>query len=236
MRPDWDSEIAGRLWRFGRWIIGSSTMTFVARNADTLILGATIPGAAFGIYAIAQIWIGLGQTILDTVIGKVGLPAVAEVLRDRPHDLRRTFRRMMHLVDAACLVLFLGAVALGPAALDLLYPTDFEAAGELVPLLAPLFLSFRFRMFGNLLLAHGDSRAVFVVSLIGATATLAGLLVGQRLGGLEGAIAGLTLARLVAIPFLLGRAAPILGRRQIIGGAAWLVACAAAVAGVQLWA
>ena len=106
------------------------------------------------------------------------------------------------------------------------YPTDFEAASDLVPLLA-LFLSFRFRMFGNLLLAHGDSRAVFVVSLIGATATLAGLLVGQRLGGLEGAIAGLTLARLVPIPFLLGRAAPILGRRQIIGGAVWLVACAA---------
>jgi O-antigen/teichoic acid export membrane protein len=236
MRLAWDTEIAGRLWRFGRWIIGSSTMTFVARNADTLIFGAAIPGAAFGLYAIAQIWIGLGQMILDTIIGKVGLPAVAEVLRDRPADLRRTFRRMMHLVDAACVALFVAAVVLGPAVLGLLYPADFDSAGALVPLLAPLFLSFRFRMLGNLLLAQGDSRTVFLVALIGAGSTLAGLLFGLRSGGLEGAIAGLTLARLVPIPILLGRAAPILGRGQVIHGAAWLVLCAAAVAGVQVWA
>ncbi len=232
MRLVWDRDIAARLWRFGKWIIGSSALTFVTRNADKVVLGALVSSTTFGLYAIAQIWIGIGHTVVDTVIGKVGFPAAAEILRERPHEARRGLRRGLHLLDAACLALFLGLAGLGQWLVDTLYVEVYAGAGALIQLLAPGLLALRFRMLGNVVLASGDSRSIFHVALLGAVATMAGLAIGAQVAGMAGAITGLLLARLVPLPFLLTRSVRFFGRGQTAYDAGWIGLCAIATLGM----
>lgn len=228
----WDDDIATRLWRFGKWIIGSSALTFVTRNADKFVLGALVSSTSFGLYAIAQIWVGIGHAVVDTVIGKVGFPAAAEILRERPQDARRGLRRGLHMIDAACLALFLGLALLGQWLVDTLYVETYAGAGALIQLLAPGLLALRFRMLGNVVLASGDSRSIFHVALIGAVATVAGLAIGAHMAGMAGAITGLLLARLVPLPFLLTRSARFFGPVQTAYDAGWIGLCAVATLGM----
>jgi O-antigen/teichoic acid export membrane protein len=232
MKLSWDRDIAARLWRFGKWIIGSSALTFVTRNADKFVLGALVSSTSFGLYAIAQIWVGIGQTVVDTVIGKVGFPAAAELLRERPHEARRGLRRGLHIIDVACIVLFVGLAGFGQWLTDTLYVAAYTGAGALIELLAPGLLALRFRMLGNVVLASGDSRSIFHVSLIGAVATVAGLAIGAQLAGMAGAITGLLLARLVPLPYLLMRSARFFGPGQTVYDAGWIGLCAVAALGM----
>lgn len=232
MRLMWDDEIAARLWRFGKWIIGSSALTFVTRNADKFVLGALVTSTSFGLYAIAQIWVGIGHSVVDTVIGKVGFPAAAEILRERPQDVRHGLRRGLHLIDAACLGLCLALAGLGPWLVDTLYVATYAGAGPLIQLLAPGLLALRFRMIGNVVLASGDSRSIFHVSLIGAAATVLGLAAGAQIAGMTGAITGLLLGRLVPLPYLLTRSVRFFGPGQTAYDAGWILLCAAAALGM----
>jgi O-antigen/teichoic acid export membrane protein len=232
MRLVWDRDIAARLWKFGKWIIGSSTLTFVTRNADKFVLGAIVSSTSFGLYAIAQIWVGIGHTVVDTVIGKVGYPAAAEVLRERPGDVRRSLRRGLHMIDAACLGLFLCLAVFGQWLVEALYVESYAGAGALIQLLAPSLLALRFRMLGNVVLASGDSRSIFHVSLVGAVAAMAGLAIGAASAGMPGAITGLLLARLVPLPFLLTRSVRFFGPAQTSYDAGWIALCAVAALGM----
>jgi len=232
MRLAWDSEIAARLWLFGKWIIGSSALTFVTRNADKFVLGALVSSTSFGLYAIALIWVGIGQTVIDTVIGKVGYPAAAEILRERPQEARRGLRRGLYLIDAACLALFLGLAGFGQLLVDTFYVEVYSGAGWLIQLLAPSLLALRFRMLGNVVLASGDSRSIFRVALIGAVATVAGLVIGAQVAGMAGAITGLLLARLVPLPYLLTRSVRFFGPGQTAYDAGWIALCAIAALGM----
>ncbi|MEM9127725.1 MAG: oligosaccharide flippase family protein [Pseudomonadota bacterium] len=78
MALSWDPEIGDRLWKFGRWIMASSILTFFSNNADRLILAALLPASTFGIYAISQTWMSAGTSLLQRLNDQVGFPAVAE--------------------------------------------------------------------------------------------------------------------------------------------------------------
>ena len=59
----WDHECLRNLVHFGRWIMVSSTLCFLAQSGDRLILGGIVDARTVGYYSIAVILLGVIQTL-----------------------------------------------------------------------------------------------------------------------------------------------------------------------------
>ncbi|WP_227271826.1 oligosaccharide flippase family protein [Roseobacter weihaiensis] len=221
MKFVWDKEIGDRLWHFGKWIMGSSFLSFVSRNADKFVLGALLGSATFGLYVIAQIWVEAGRNLIKKIGDGIGYPVIAEVARTRPEDLVRLYRRFQYRIDALCLAACAAAVVGGPIIVDLLYTDTYQQAGHLLQLMAFSFLVLRFSTLSNLVLTAGNSRAMLTVSAILAVVSVTLMALGYRFYGLDGAVLGVVLAPLSPLPYLLYLVHPMLGTKEVRIEALW---------------
>lgn len=223
MRVVWDPEVVDRLWQYGKWLMGSSVFTFLAMNADRMILGALLSASAFGIYVIARIWVDAGRQLVSTVSGQVGFASIGEIVRERPADAPRVFRKLQTVVDAFCLSAFAAMFAFGQELIDLLYTDTYRAAGDHLAILSIGLLVMRFDPFSFLLMNIGNSFAMMVVSALRAMALWASLPLAFQLYGLNGALFAVVLSPMISVPYTLWLLRPILGR-QVAIDAVWSVA------------
>lgn len=214
MRIEWDAEITGRLWGYGKFLLGSSALTFVARNADKLMLAGFLGATTFGLYTIAMVWVEAGISLLNRIADRVGFPALAEVIRNRPHDIPRLFRKFQTVVDGFCTCAFLVTFLFGEALIQFLYTSDYVAAGSYLQILSLGFLVSRFQTVNGLLMNVGDSRGMMVVSGIRAIAICITIPVGYTLLGLQGALFATALTPAVSAPYAIWKLRPILGEKQ----------------------
>ncbi|MGB7243173.1 MAG: oligosaccharide flippase family protein [Sulfitobacter sp.] len=200
----WDAKIASEVWHFGKWIMGASSLTFVSRNADRFILAALLDKESFGFYVIAIMWVQAFTMVVGKLIGQVGFPAFSEVLRDRPHDIKRVLSRFMRLIDGLCITGFVIFLLGGSFLITTLYPPDYITAASFMPFLALAILRERFNVLGQLLLSHGDSKAVMMDAGSSALMICAALPVAFHYMGIEGSLLVVALSPLAgAIPVLI---------------------------------
>lgn len=218
-----DRKIVDRLWHYGKWLMASSVVSFVASYADRIILGALIPAATLGIYTIARVWIDAGQQVVGRLCGQVGFSSIGEIYRDRPADLPRLFRKFQMVIDGLCAAAFLATFLLGETLIDLLYTDTYVAAGGLLQILAIGILAQRFDPLHELIMIVGNSRAMVVVSLIRASIICVALPLTFNAFGLEGTLYAVALTPLSSTPYAIWVLVPTLGRRLLLD-VAWLVA------------
>ncbi len=230
MAVEWDRDIIDRLWQFGKWLIGSSIFHFIATNTDKLVLAGLLGKEVFGLYVIASIWISAGKTIISRLLGRIGFATLSELMRERPHDIPRLFRRIMLVIDSLCVVSFLAFFIFGQMLINILYTSDYSLAGEYIPILALMFLHLRFDAHGTLILSSGDSKSIMIISIIRAVSICVLLPAGYYFIGMVGVLMAVALSPLLSIPFVLWRVAPILNHKIKID-IFWLVlvCCVAAV-------
>lgn len=210
MAVRWDRDIADELWGFGKNILGSSALAFLANNADRLILGALIDIRSFGFYVIAATWVQVFTALVEKLCWQVGMAAMSEVTRDRPAQLRAIYRRLRLGIDGVCLSSFLLCLLGGPLLIELLYRPEYAAAAIFVPLLAIMVLIRRFTMLSALLLSQGDSRALLEVTALRAVAICIVMPLGFHAFGIAGAILASAMTQLAGAPLLVRRARPVL--------------------------
>lgn len=207
----WDRNVRSDLWQFGKWIIGSSALGFLARHADRLILGALMPAAPFGLYVIALLWVQAYTVGIGKLGNQTGLPALSEIHRNRPADLPRLFRKYARVMDLLCLAGFLLFLLAGDDLIRTLYTEDYEGAGRFMALLALLVLTQRFVIFTELLVTTGDSFQLMLSNAASALAICLAIPFGYMIADIPGAIAASIMAPLVGSALQLARAARILG-------------------------
>jgi len=201
-----DSDIVHRLWVFGRWIIVSSSLFFLQRNFDKLVLGALLSTVAFGHYAIAILWIEAGRAVLQALIQRIAYPAMSEVAITRRTDLPRLYRKLQWGVDAGIWIAF-AATAFGAQLLmDLLYPDSYAASGHYLGLLSLACLAQRFDTIGELLTALGDSRAGAVAAAIRTVGLCLAMSFGWAMAGIDGLIICSALHPILAAPYMIWKA------------------------------
>lgn len=219
----WDREIAGRIWHYGKWLMGSSVFSFVAQSADRFILAAFLSTTTFGIYAIAQIWIGAGTTVISKISDHVGFPAVSEMMRTRPDDVPRLYRKFQTVIDAMCIAAF-GILLLGGQLLiDLLYTPAYGEAGRYLAILSVIFLTLRFNTLNGLIMNLGHSRTMMMISGLRAISICVLLPLTYRWLGLEAALLVIAVNPLVTTPYTLAVLRPFLGERQTRFDMLWLI-------------
>lgn len=232
----WDQEIAGRLWHYGKWLMVSSTFSFVALNADRIILGGVMTASLFGIFVIAQIWIGATSMVINRLIDQVGFPAISEMIRTRPDDVPRLFRKLQTGIDGMCIIAFLVMFFGGQLLIDLLYTDTYSEAGHYLRLLSLSYLSLRFYSHNTLIMNLGNSKAVMVMSAIRAFSICVLLPLAYHNLGMDFALVVIALNPLVSSFYALGILKPYLGKNQVRLDLLWVIVTLVLAVFVALYA
>jgi O-antigen/teichoic acid export membrane protein len=200
---DLDPAHRDEIWAFGKWIMGSSALGFLAQHGDKLVLAALFEPVAFSFYAIARLWIDAAKQLVGRISQTAGLAALAEVNRTRPAELPRALRKYRRVQGAVCVVMFLGFVLVAGPFIAALYPADFAAVGALLPQLAPLLLLQTYSALQSVALMAGRSRALAGVTLWRAVALLAGMPIAHLLLGPAWTICFIAVSGAFGVPALL---------------------------------
>nr|WP_325248395.1 oligosaccharide flippase family protein [Amylibacter sp.] len=219
----WNTEIAGRIWHYGKWLMGSSVFSFVAQSADRFVLAALLSTTTFGIYAIAQTWIGAGGMIISRISDSVGFPAVSEMIRTRPNDVPRLYRKFQSVIDVMCILAFLIVLFGGQTLIDLLYTPVYSEAGHYLAILSVIFLTLRFNTLNGLIMNLGHSKTMMIISAIRAVSICILLPLTYHALGLSAALLVIAVNPLITAVYTLSVLRPFLGNKQIRFDMLWLV-------------
>lgn len=241
-----EPEAVRTLFRFGRWVLLSTILCFLAGQTDRLVLGRLLSLEELGIYGIALALSGMPAAVLSRLGSRVLFPALSRIGDDAAQLAEARRGRVVFLCLGA---LFLAAlVPNGPMVVDVLYDHRYQKAGWLLQL---LLLGSWFQVLEGsnsaVLLARGDSRAVAAGNAVKLVAVLVLLPLGFASFGLRGAVLGLVVAdvaRYAVSAWLVTRAGVRVLGPDVGMTLALLVACAvgaalgarATAAGWSAWA
>jgi O-antigen/teichoic acid export membrane protein len=175
----------------------SSFIGVFALNADRIVLGGLVPAGMLGQYAIASTIVGAMHGIFTKLYGTVAMPAMSETVRADRQALRTVFYRLRTPSDVA---LFLSAGLLagcGSLLIDLLYDHRYQDAGWMVQILAFSLLWTRHSASQLLYLALALPKQVAIINATRFVAVFLALPAGYYLGGMKGALWGLSLHQAV---------------------------------------
>ena len=199
-RFEWDKDHARSMMHFGKWVAGSSMLTFASQQGDRLLLGRFLGAATLGVYSIAVFLSGaLGEAITRITHG-VFFPAYSRVKSEGNARLRQVFYSTRLAVDALVIPALGGLTALGPAIVRILYDNRYTDAGWMLRVLsvrvaiASLIAPYQFCLF-----AVGDSRYGFFLNLARTIALVIGVPVGFAIGGVAGLVWGVALSEVPAL-------------------------------------
>jgi O-antigen/teichoic acid export membrane protein len=134
-RLRWDPSAAAALFRFGRWVFLSTSLTFLASHSDRLIFGKLIPIELLGIYSIGLMISQLPLTIVFQLTRRVTFPVLSHVNLAGGASAEQFHAARWPLLLAAGWGIG-GLVAGGATAIRLLYDPRYEAAGWVVQILS----------------------------------------------------------------------------------------------------
>lgn len=193
----WDRTYARELFAYSRWILGSTTVSFVAQQFHVLYLGKFLASGVLGVYGVAWNLCAQATKPMTALANRVIIPHLAEAGRSSPVELGPVLRRSVARFLPACLLVCLGAGLFAPAMFGLLYSDSFASGGALGRLFsAVVWFMVLQHVPRSALLALGEARGVASMALWNAILTVVGIVGGYALGGgaeglgLEGAIVG----------------------------------------------
>lgn len=132
----WDQDATNALFSFGRWIFISTALTFLATQADRLILGKLLSFEMLGVYGIAFVLADMPRQLIVVISGKVIFPAIARL----SHLPRETLRaKILQKRKFVVVVLALGLTVLisfGDILILALYDQRYTQAAWMLPILA----------------------------------------------------------------------------------------------------
>jgi len=235
-RPKLDPTHARQLFRFGRWVLGSSVMIYAGMYLDNLMVGKLLGTAALGFYAMAYRLSLLPLEETTYAVSGVLLPGYAKVQNDR-RRLQRVYERAVALTGLlsvpACLGMVLLArptvrLVLGEQWLPVVLPIQLLAFAQLIKSVASTGSSF--------FLGSGRHQYEFYAQVARVIGLVACIVPAILLFGLEGAALAVVVSALsmfAAYFYCLGRVLDrptrVLGRALIpplVGGAAMMAALA----------
>ena len=123
------------IFSFGKWVLLSSAVFFLAMNFDSLYLANAFSLTALGLYSVARALVDILSALASRVGSLIIFPSVAATGRSREE-----LRRRIAPVRAIVLLAAAGAVSLFSAAsgplIDLLYDDRYSGAAGILSVLA----------------------------------------------------------------------------------------------------
>lgn len=189
------------IFGYGKWLILASTLGWLSLRGDQAVFGWLFDRVDYGLYSIAVIWIFTARNVIEMVQRRVAYPALAELHRDRAHDLTRVYRQMRLVYEGGCLVLFIAVVLLADVVVKVLYTDDYAEVAHYLRLLSVSILLAPYKLLSSVLLTGGDSRRFTIVAAAPGLALIALTPLIFNWRGADAAIVFVALTPVLAIPF-----------------------------------
>jgi len=194
----WDSQAAGEIFHFGKWITLSTILHCFLIMGDKAVMSKMLSTADAGVFAIAVLISDALLLILRRLSHEVLLPVYSRLADSDDAAVFRgkIMRLRMAVLGLSLPPIWIAAVFAQPL-IDFLYPDQYAQAGEMLRILAMgsvgtvIFLSAE-----RVTLAKGDSFRAMIVQALRAVLLLGGMVIGGQLGGPMGVLWGVAGARL----------------------------------------
>lgn len=200
MRWCWERQALDELRDMARWVMPASVLGLLALHGERLVLAGLLGTHDFGLYSVAFLLAGAVQTVSGLLGLRVVFPTLSEVARERPADLERILSRFQVLFDLLVVTVFTALAIAGPAVVALLYDARYQAAGGMLAILALGGISQRALVIEQCYLALGQANYTAAAQLMRSLVLVPAILVGFRLWGVQGALAGVALAQFAGLP------------------------------------
>lgn len=202
----WDAESRKELFRFGRWIMLGTLLTFLTGQLDRFMIPKLLNSlSVFGLYAIALNFASLPMDVLQRIGTQVLFPVYSRLARENRFS-SEVYVRVSFIILTLGALAVAGLVAIAPGFIQTFYQAKYhDVALILQAVAAVVWLRVLQYNSGSALLALGDSKVQATsngVKLVAMFAfVIAGFYLAQRistapLAGLFGAIAGIAVSEL----------------------------------------
>lgn len=239
-RPGWRREVVPELLRFGLPLAGASLLLLVMLNADYVIVGRELGPRQLGLYLLAFNVCAWPVTVIASAVRRVTLATFSRMQEESVEGGRDGFTKVAGLVLAITLPVCAGLSLYAPAVIEVLYGERWAEAADALRFLALLSVGrVAVEITYDYLAAIGRTASNIWLHLVWLVALVPALLVGTRLGGIEGAGAAHAIVVVVIVlpllAVLLGRAGVGLGDllRHALLPALGVLALAVTAAGVH---
>jgi len=196
-RLEWDPQAFREIVQFGKWVFLSSSFFFLLSAADRILLGGMLTSQTMGFYSVAFTLVSVVQVAVQRIAGSVVLPALGEVFRTGPEQLKQTFYRIRRPMDLACLVPAGALVVLGEPVVHLLYDPRYAPAGWMLSVLAVTLVATRMTVFDQCLIAMGRVKGLSLLNAIRLVIVYSTIPLGYLVYGMQGAIMAVAISSLL---------------------------------------
>jgi O-antigen/teichoic acid export membrane protein len=133
---NWDREAVKELFAFGRWVVFSTALTFLASQSDRMILGKLVSLRTLGLYGIAFTLSDIPRQVILSFCNNVVFPFVSKLAHlPRPEFFGLVLQYRRHVLTAASAILAV-VVTFGDQFMIHIYDSRYHAASWIVPILA----------------------------------------------------------------------------------------------------
>lgn len=207
-RLGWDPTAARAMFSFGKWILVSTLLGFLAGQADRLVLAKLVPLGVLGVYGIAATLAAVPSEAFAKLASAVVFPVLSRLKGDEA-ELRRASQRVRAPILLGCGAIVSALLAGGGTAIiEVLYDDRYAAAGWMLRALAAgAWFKTLDAVQGATLLALGRTRSLAGSNAVRAAGTFVFAGSGWAVAGFPGAILGLVsadAAKYIATATLLG--------------------------------
>ncbi|MEX2671513.1 MAG: oligosaccharide flippase family protein [Phycisphaeraceae bacterium] len=200
----WDRAAVGELLSFGKWIMLSTAMAFLAAQADRLLLGLYVTAGTLGLYAIAYMLSEAAGKAVSQISHSVLMPAFSRVARDNPERLSGAYRRARDRLDALVLPVAGFLMTAGDRVVALLYDPRYIEAGWMLQVLSLRLVAYCLLPPSAVcLMALGKPQYAASASAAKAGCLFVGVPLGWMTGELPGAVWAVALAEFAGWPLMM---------------------------------
>ena len=182
-------DYARQIFHFGKWILVTAVLFFLASNFDRLYLAKVIPFALLGVFGIARNLSGMVTDGIARLCSIVVFPLVAAEAAKPRTQLRADLapvRLAFVMICAFCLSIF---VTLGDFIIAAMYDHRYQAAGWMLPVLVTgLWFSILASLNESILIGVGRPKYTTVASSSKLLLILVGLPLATTWYGISGAV------------------------------------------------
>lgn len=193
-RPEFrfDRKIASDLFRYGKFVTGSSIVLYVATELDSAVIGKLLGMEQLGYYAVALIIANLVTTNLSKVVSSIMMPAYSQ-LQSNVTALRAAYLRTLGLLLLAVMPATAGLILLAHPFIGIVYGDTWLPAAVPLQILAVFGLFRAMAAFsGYLFEGMGVPKVAFQLGVL-RLLVMAPIIVPMiRLFGLAGAALAVT--------------------------------------------
>ena len=182
------------LFGFGSFIFLSSLINAFCNNLNGLLIGKFFNASSMGYFTQSKKLEDVFSSSIEAVVGQVTYPVLVEV-KDRYDELRRMLVQFNSLLLYIVAPLMLLLNLLATPVVTLLFGVKWLPSAPYLEILAFQGIAISVMNVNyNAVASIGRSKTLFISTLVKRGFTIVAMLIGMRLGGIEGLLWGMVVA------------------------------------------